>query len=65
MSKYDSKVGRPDFVTDDHLKFLDELRESGVLGSVPYIQEYFPDLTEEESLTMLSYWMKTFGKGRR
>jgi uncharacterized protein YciI len=52
-----------DLVTDEHLEFLDNLRESGVVnmfGAIPYIQNEFPDLSQKEATAILSYWMRTF-----
>jgi len=54
---------RPDFVEDAQLRFLDELRESGIVnmfGASPYLREVF-DLDKTEARQVLSYWMKTFG----
>lgn len=75
MSKYrDRQVGfekgsaateQPEFVTNEHLEFLDDLRESGatnMFGARPYLMEAFPDLSDEEAATALAYWMKTFGE---
>lgn len=59
---------RPEFITDEHLEYLDELRESGatnMFGARPYIEREFPELTSGQSSTILSYWMKTFGKDNR
>lgn len=59
---------RPEFITDEHLEFLDDLRESGatnMFGARPYVQEEFPALSSEQSATVLSYWMKTFGDENR
>lgn len=53
---------RPSFVTDDHLVFLDRLRESGrtnMFSSSPFIEEEF-GTTHEESVEILIYWMMTF-----
>lgn len=78
MSKYhDAQKGfeegteakkRPLCVTDEHLQFLDELRESGVtnmLGACPYLMDEFPGLDDEQSATVLAYWMKSFGDPNR
>ena len=54
---------RPEFVTDEHLRFLDELRESGeinLFGAAPYLSNIF-DLSEQEARKTLTYWMQTFG----
>jgi len=52
-------------LTDEHLEFLDELRESGVtnmFGARPYLMRAFPELTEKEASSILSHWMHTFGE---
>lgn len=59
---------RPEFITDDHLMFLDDLRESGIcnmFGARPHILDYFDDMTERQASELLGYWMKTFGKPGR
>lgn len=64
-------IKRPAFVTDEHLTFLDELRESGetnMFGAGPYLDEEFPELREgkrshrssDKARAILSYWMDTF-----
>ena len=56
---------RPDFVTEEHLEFLDELRESGVtnmFGAGSYIEEAFPELSESQARKVLIYWMSSFGE---
>ena len=56
-------MNKPDFVTEEHLNFLDGLRESGVtnmFGASPYIQEFFPRLGKKQAREVLTYWMKTF-----
>lgn len=63
----ETKVERPEIVEDEHLEYLDELRESGVtnmFGAGSYLQEYF-GLDRKEASTVLTYWMKTFGKVNR
>ena len=53
---------RPEFVTDEHLRFLDALRESGkinMFGAAPYIADFF-DLPMEQARKILTYWMQTF-----
>ena len=57
---------RPDFVTDEHLEYLDRLRESGktnMFGAGPYLVRKFR-MTEKRSHEVLSYWMKSFSKRR-
>lgn len=58
---------RPDFVTDEHIDFLDDLRESGVtnmFGARPYLAERF-GLDRQESSKIHQYWMESFGKKNR
>ena len=58
---------RPEFVTDEHLEYLDELRESGVTnmyGAGTYLQRVF-GLEQKVARDILSYWMKTFGDDSR
>ncbi len=54
---------RPEGLTDDHLYYLDILRESGVtnmFGASPYLAEEF-DIDSETARAYLTYWMRTFG----
>lgn len=47
----------------EHLKFLNELRESGrvnMFGARPYLHEAFPELSKKETQDVLEYWMRTF-----
>jgi hypothetical protein len=58
------KTERPDFVTDEHLPFLDDLRESGItnmFGARPWIQEEF-GLDKNVSAKILTYWMNSFSE---
>lgn len=58
---------RPEFVEDEHLLYLDELRETGVtnmFGAAPYLREMF-DLNKAEARQTLGYWMKTFEREDR
>lgn len=53
---------KPAGLTDEHLEFLDELRESGVtnmFGATPYLQEEF-GMERKDASEYLGYWMKTF-----
>ena len=55
---------RPLFVTDEHLKYLDNLRESGAInmfGARPYLMEAF-DLDKDKAAKVLAYWMATFSE---
>lgn len=54
----------PFVVTDEHLDYLDELRDSGatnMFGARPYLMDAFPELTKKEASTVLSEWMRTYG----
>jgi len=56
---------KPTFVTDEHLNYLDDLRESGetnMFGAAPYLIDEFPDLNKYDARSVLSYWMKTFSE---
>ena len=56
-------IERPSFVTEDHLEFLDDLRESGntnMWGARPYLLGKFPELSTQETKEILMYWTKTF-----
>jgi hypothetical protein len=60
-------MSRPDFVDDDHLKFLDELRESGIVnmfGATSFIVEAF-NIDRKLAEKILTYWMESFGKEDR
>lgn len=57
-------IKRPEIVEDEHLEYLDELRESGItnmFGATPYLQNAF-DLNRNDAGTILKYWMKSFGE---
>lgn len=56
---------RPEFVTEDHLTFLDDLRKSGVtnmFGARPYVMDYDERLSPQQAWAVVSYWMKTFSE---
>lgn len=58
---------RPDIVRDEHLEYLDKLRESGkvnMVGARSYVENEF-DLEKEEAKEILTYWMESFGKEDR
>lgn len=55
---------RPAHVTDEVLKYLDDLRETGCLnmfGAAPYLEQDF-DFDRGQAKTALLYWMETFGE---
>lgn len=61
-------MNRPSYCDDVHLEYLDDLRESGVvnmLGARTYILNEYPFLSPAQAGKVLSYWMKSFGKGDR
>lgn len=54
---------RPIFCEDEHLGFLDTIRESGatnMFGVIPYILREYPDLTREQARDILNYWMASY-----
>lgn len=58
-----TKAYRPDYCTEEHLEYLDELRESGVTnmyGARPWIEKEFPELTADRASKILLYWMHSF-----
>lgn len=58
---------RPDFVKEEHLTFLDDLRDSGVVnmfGAGEYIVYEF-NVDKATARQVLAYWMKTFGQEDR
>ena len=61
-------MGRPEFVTDEHLEYLDELRKSGetnMYGARPYLQRAFDMLDKNLARKILTYWMESFDKDDR
>ena len=58
-------IERPDFVKDDHLLFLDDLRDSGITnmyGASPYLQRAFKLKDDDKARKILAYWMRTFSQ---
>ena len=56
-------MDKPEIMTDEHLEYLDELRESGetnMFGAAPYLQSEYPNLGKDQAKQILVYWMKTF-----
>ncbi|KKN07455.1 hypothetical protein LCGC14_1066810 [marine sediment metagenome] len=61
-------ISRPDYVKEEHLIFLDDLRESGVTnmyGARPYLMDEFEELESETAGNIVGYWMETFNKEDR
>ena len=55
---------KPEIVTDEHLEYLDDLRESGetkMFGARPYLMEEF-GLERKEAGVILTYWMASYGE---
>lgn len=53
---------RPQIVEDEHLEFLDKLRESGItnmFGAPEYVEKAF-GLTRREASDAVKYWMESF-----
>ena len=62
-----NKQQRPEGITDEHLIYLDKLRESGdtnMWGAGRYVEEEF-DLNRDTAKKILLYWIKTFGDPQR
>jgi len=56
------KKTMPEYCTEEMLKFLDELRESGItnmFGAGPYVEDHF-GLDRKTGKDVLVYWMETF-----
>lgn len=55
-----TKTERPDGCEEKHLAYLNKLRESGatnMFGARPYLMREFGDLTGEQALAILDFWM--------
>lgn len=72
----EKSITRPEFCTDEHLTYLDHLRESGVtnmFGAASFLEETFDDLAGDQpsfhssrkAKAVLAYWMSTFGQETR
>ena len=56
--------GKPAIVAEEHLKYLDELRDSVVTnmyGAGSFLQEEF-NLGRKDAHTVLKYWMNSFSE---
>jgi len=63
VRRKDLAVEKPEYLTEEHLRYLDQLRESGVtnmFGAAPFVLLQFPDLSEQQAKQVLIYWMRTF-----
>jgi hypothetical protein len=57
-------IEKPEGLTEEHLDYLDDLRESGVVnmfGARPYLALAF-NLDQETAGKYLTYWMRTFSE---
>jgi len=55
---------RPPTVTDEHLKYLDTLRDSAkvnMAGASPYLMKKF-GISRGDARIILTYWMVSFGE---
>lgn len=60
-------MSRPEFITDEHLEYLDKLRESrktSMFGAGRYVREEF-GIDKTTALKITTYWMETFGHENR
>jgi len=60
-------TNRPAGVTDAHLTYLDQLRESGetnMFGAGPGVERIFT-VSKRTATTIVVYWMNSFGKDDR
>ncbi len=58
-----SEVKKPVALVDNHLEYLNNLRESGatnMFGARPFLINAFPELSKKEASEVLAYWMDTF-----
>jgi len=58
-------MNRPDVVTDEHLVYLNGLRDGGetnMWGAAAYFVRQFPALSVTEAGAVLSYWMDSFAE---
>ena len=56
---------RPNFVTENHLTYLDKLHASGktnMYGASAWLEAQFFNLTKQEARAILEYWMHTFSE---
>ena len=63
-----TEIEQADYITDEHLKWLDDLQESGTVNmysaSVPLLSK-FRELSMDEAKIVVTYWMNTYGKEKR
>jgi hypothetical protein len=59
-----NETERPAIVEDEHLEYLDMLRQSGatnMFGAGPYLVREF-SVTRNNASIILTYWMRTFSQ---
>ena len=57
-------MNKPDFITKEHLEYLDALRDSGetnMFSAGIYLRREF-ELSGDMARTILTYWMKAFSE---
>ena len=57
-------IERPKIVTNDHLNYLDTLRDSGecnMFGAGEWVEEAY-GVTKREARTIVTYWMESFAE---
>ena len=55
-------MSRPEIVTNDHLQFLNELRESGetnMFEAGEYLVDEY-EISKKDARIILKYWMESF-----
>jgi len=56
---------RPDIVKDEHLAYLDDLRDSGVVnmwGAAPFLANTFDGLNRDSANIIFDYWKDTYSE---
>ena len=59
----DSYIKIPLGLEEQHLEFLDDLREGGSInmyGAGPELIKAYPDLDRHQATKIVTYWMQTF-----
>jgi hypothetical protein len=59
---------RPKFLKQEHLEYLDQLRENNKINmfdAIPYLKNAFPYLLRREAQEILRYWMITFRESHK
>ena len=59
---------KPEKLKQEHLTYLDQLRESGITnmyGAVPYLMNAFPELKKRKATEIVIYWMKIFSERKQ